>query len=375
MHLAHLHRLCAVCVALVLVVGIVGCHSGAERNIAPTAVAPTAATPSQSGLLGDLNGNGLPNVADAIGILRIFVGIDALDPLADCDGDGNVGVADAIMLLRCVVGLDAWPISGAAGDGTDPGDQTIGPDGQTLVWVPGGSFMMGYQIGYFNERPVHRVTLDGFWIGQCEVTHEQYAAFLNQLRPVYESLHSWVSRDEAGIWWDTQWNAEAGRYDPVYPVTVAPGYEQHPAVLVTSEGAAAYCAHYVYVLPTEAQWEYAARGPDARTWPWGNLWDAGKCCNINNKGPGGTTFPVGSFAAGASWCGALDMTGNIHEWCADWYDEEYYQVSPELNPQGPDSGTHRVARGGFWNTGESACKAARRGPSYVPAGFRVAGTP
>ena len=144
---------------------------------------------------------------------------------------------------------------------------------------------------------------------------------------------------------------------------------------MTSEGAAAYCAHYVYVLPTEAQWEYAARGPDARTWPWGNLWDAGKCCNINNKGPGGTTFPVGSFAAGASWCGALDMTGNIHEWCADWYDEEYYQVSPELNPQGPDSGTHRVARGGFWNTGESACKAARRGPSYVPAGFRVAGTP
>jgi len=353
MHLAHLHRLCAVCVALVLVVGIVGCHSGAERNIAPTAVAPTAATPSQSGLLGDLNGNGLPNVADAIGILRIFVGIDALDPLADCDGDGNVGVADAIMLLRCVVGLDAWPISGAAGDGTDPGDQTIGPDGQTLVWVPGGSFMMGYQIGYFNERPVHRVTLDGFWIGQCEVTNAQYQAFCTATGRMFPDYYGWYP-----YWGD-----------------------DHPVVFVSWHDAEAYCDYYGYTLPTEAQWEYAAAGPTSRVYPWGNEWDWQKCCDYGNRGPGGDTFPVGSFPAGASWCAALDMVGNVWEWCADWYDADYYQVSPELNPPGPESGTVRVRRGGSWAcyyyyySGDLLRAACRypAGPSYAGSdiGFRV----
>ena len=251
-------------------------------------------------------------------------------------------------------------------------DELIGPDGQTLVWVPGGSFMMGSNE-YYVTQPVHQVTLDGFWLGRLEVTNLQYAAFINEVHPEDEAtLNGWVSRDAEGVAWDRTWDDAQDRYEVVYPVVVAPGYEQHPAMLVTWQGATAYCNHYGYGLPTEAQWEYAARGPDARVWPWGNLWDAGKCCNINNKGPNGETFPVGSFPAGASWCGALDMAGNVREWCADWYGEDYYEVSPVLNPIGPASGVYRVGRGGFWNSGESDCEAVRRGGQALPGGFRCA---
>jgi len=193
------------------------------------------------------------------------------------------------------------------------------------------------------------------------------------VQPAYEENHLWLYNETAtGVGWNTQWNADENRYDPVYPVWVAEGYEQYPMLQVTWAGAAAYCAHYGYALPTEAQWEYAARGPDGRMWPWGNLWDAAKCCNINNKGPNGKTFIVGCFPAGASWCGVLDMAGNIQEWCADWYDEDYYEVSPELNPTGPDSGTSRVERGGFWNCGSNDCNSVLRGGGHLPGGFRCA---
>ncbi len=484
-------------VALVVVFG--GCHGGERERAVDPGCAVGHVSLSQSGLRGDLNGNGTPDVSDAIGILRIVVGLDDADPLADCDGDGSVGVADAIMVLRCVVGLDEWPIGGgsttigpgggtvttvdgnarldvppgalpnatnitispqpdypvAAGvvpgtcfdfgpDGTafsqpaqvtiaydasalpagknerdlaihrvvaggwelvagsvvdsDAGavsapvsgfsaygllaggvaaafDETMGPDGQVLVWVPAGSFMMGSDR-FQSARPVHKVTLDGFWIGQCEVTHERYAAFLNAVRPGDEAtLNRWISRDAEGVTWERYWDEVQGCHKPIYPVTAAPGYEQYPAILVTWEGAAVFCDHYGYALPTEAQWEYAARGPDGRRWVWGNLWDAAKCCNINNKGPDGKTFAIGNFPAGASWCGALDMAGNIFEWCADWYAEDYYAVSPEFNPQGPVTGTSRVRRGGSYYSGEGDCEAARRGISGIPGGFRVVRTP
>ncbi len=337
MHVTHLHRSCALIVVLLLAIGLSGCHSGAERDVVPTAIAPAAAVVSQSGLLGDLNGSETPDVADAIGILRIVVGLDADNPLADCDGDGTVGVADAIMLLRCVVGLGEWPIGG---DGHNLGDEMTGPDGQTLVWVPGGSLMMGRDDGWPDEQPVHQVTLDGFWIGQCEVTNAQYRAFCTATGHTFPDYTSW------------------------YPYQG----DDHPVVYVSWDDAQAYCDHYGYALPTEAQWEYASRGPGALQFPWGHSWDLWKCCNYFNTGPGGYTFPVGSFPAGASWCGALDMAGNVWEWCADWYSDTYYQISPELNPPGPGSGSYRVVRGGSWSLDlpRDGVHAASRG-NYDPS--------
>ena len=189
---------------------------------------------------------------------------------------------------------------------------------------------------------MHQVALDSFWIGECEVTNGQYRAFCDA----------------------------TGRTCPIGSAAL----DDHPAMAITWDNAKAYCDHYGYVLPTEAQWEYAAAGPEAATYPWGDEWDDQKCCNHFNPGPVGTTFPVGSFPAGASWCGALDMSGNWWEWCADWYASDYYQVSPESNPRGPDTGTSRVLRGGSCFSMAGQCRAAYRyysGPTH-PQGFRVA---
>ncbi len=300
---------------------LLGCSGSGGSKATPQAVSSAAnsaqaVSPSQGGLLGDLDGDGVPTVGDAIRILRIVVGLDADDERADANRNGSTDVGDAIMVLRCVVGLDDWPLGECGGGGGDPGEETIGRDGQRLVWVPGGSFMMGSEDGWFEEQPVHQVTLTGFWIGKCEVTNAQYRTFCDA-----------TGRD--------------------FPEASSQG-DEHPVVEVSWYDAQAYCEHYGYTLPTEAQWDYAAAGPDARRYPWGDVWDAERCCNWYNRGSGGNTFTVGSFPTGASWCGALDMAGNVYEWCADWYSATYYAVSPELNPPGPENSDCRVLRGGSW---------------------------
>ena len=337
MRVVSFHRLWLV--ALVLpVVAIVGCHGGEQRGAFSAESSPLCA-PCQAGLRGDLNGNGNPDITDSVGILRIIVGLDPANALADCDCDGATGITDAIALLRCLVGLDEWPIFCG---------EMVGPDGQTLVWVPGGSFMMGRDYWLSDEDPIHQVTFDGFWLGQCEVTNAQYQAFCTatgRTFPEYDEWHPYQGDD-------------------------------HSVVLVSWYDAQAYCDYYGYSLPTEAQWEYAAAGPTSRIYPWGTVWDAQKCCNYYNTGPGNRTFPVGSFPEGASWCGALDMAGNVCEWCADWYSSGYYEVSPELNPSGPESGSNRVLRGGSWYDLGDSCRAADRvyndpSSTYTTLGFRV----
>jgi formylglycine-generating enzyme required for sulfatase activity len=127
--------------------------------------------------------------------------------------------------------------------------------------------------------------------------------------------------------------------------------DTHPIVNVSWNDAKAYADWAGAALPTEAQWEKAARGGDGRPFPWGFAWDATKCANGSNSGAGDTprgTHPVGSFPAGASPYGALDMAGNVWEWCADWYDADYYKNAATKNPTGPDTGTGRVLRGGSW---------------------------
>ena len=249
--------------------------------------------------------------------------------------------------------------------GSDPGDEVTGPDGQTLVWVPAGSFMMGSEDGSSDETPVHQVTLDGFWVGQCEVTNDQYAAFLNEADPADVNVWLDIDDDDGHIEYSGGVYQAEGQWGP------------HPVVEMNWTGALAYCEYYGYTLPTEAQWEYVAAGPDSRKYPWGSSWDRHKCCNFENRGPLGTTFEVGSFPDGVSWCGALDMAGNVDEFCLDWYDPDYYAASPELNPPGPADGTNRVLHGGCWNDGSNKCRAARRSsfhPTFTNggAGFRVA---
>jgi len=241
--------------------------------------------------------------------------------------------------------------SASLGPGRSLGEEVPGPDGGLYVWVLPGEFLMGSPAGegQDDERPQHLVRIrKGLWLGKHEVTNGQYRQFC----------------------------AATGR---PFPSGSNQG-DDHPVVHVSWRDARAYCGHYGLRLPTEAEGEYAARGPEGRTYPWGGEWDGSKCCNWHNKGPGGMTFPVGSFPAGPSWCGALDMAGSVWEWCADWYDSGYYAQSPVEDPQGPATGDRRVMRGGSWFYMPVGCRSAYRAgwgleTQGVADGFRCAVSP
>jgi len=219
--------------------------------------------------------------------------------------------------------------------GNSVGEKRTGPDGGTYVWVPPGSFMMGADDLGDDCKPVHRVNItQGFWISQCEVTNAQYAKFLNALGPN-------IDRERMSLRDCCHIQALGGAYAPEV------GWELHP-VQCAPYGDKAYCDRYGLSLPTEAEWEYAARGPQNARYPWGDRWDETKCCNWYNRGDGGETFPVGSFPQGASWCGALDMAGNVWEQCSDRWQADYYAISPANDPSGPTDGSYTVYRGGCW---------------------------
>jgi formylglycine-generating enzyme required for sulfatase activity len=240
--------------------------------------------------------------------------------------------------------------------GTEAGDEIVGPDGGKMVWVPAGGVIMGSPQGEGEdeEHPAHQVRITkGFWLGKCTVTNVQYRAYCQ----------------ETGV---------------RFPLFSRQG-DDHPIVNVTWTEAKAYCQRYELDLPTEAQWEYAARGPEGHVHPWGNEWDPKKCCNRENQGPGGRTYPVGNFPAGASWCGALDMAGNVFQWCKDWYSEKYYAKSPDTDPRGPYRlgywRGHRLLRGGSWfNDDPRVFRCSYRSHSDPTAGahsigFRCSRTP
>lgn len=233
--------------------------------------------------------------------------------------------------------------------GTKAGQEAEGPDGATYVWVPPGQFMMGSNDGPDDEKPVHTVRITrGFWLGKCEVTNARYKVFC----------------------------LATGRS---FPSGSTQGAE-HPVAEVIWEDAEAYCQQYGLPLPTEAEWEYAARGAAGRTYPWGNEWDKAKCCNAENKGVGGQTHPVGSFSSGTSWCGALDLAGNVWEWCADSYAGDYYRQSPARDPLGAASVGLRVLRGGSWGSDDIHCRSGCRENAFpsvriVGGGFRCVAHP
>ncbi len=234
-------------------------------------------------------------------------------------------------------------------------------DGMVMIYVPAGAFQMGGEDGQDDEKPVRTVTLDAFWIDRTEVTNAMFAVFLNDQGNQIEEGVTWLVVGSE----DCQIEQSDGQYRP------QSGYEQHPVSEVTWYGANAYCRWASRRLPTEAEWEKAARGTDERTYPWGNTFD-GRILNFcdvncpfdwknaNSDDRYNRTAPVGSYPAGASPYGALDMAGNIWEWVADWYDANYYASSPVQNPAGSANGSGRVLRGGSWYNSMNALRAADR---------------
>ena len=223
-----------------------------------------------------------------------------------------------------------------------------------MVFVPAGAFRMGSgeadPDAEVDEKPQHDVVLDAFWIDRTEVTNAMYARCV-----------------QAGA-------CTAPMHSSRYGLATHAG---HPVTGVTWFQAQEYCAWAGRRLPTEAEWEKAARGPDGRLFPWGD--GAPGSSLLNFDGQVGDTTTVGSYPAGASPYGVLDMAGNVWEWTADWYARDYYADSPQANPPGPASGNLRVLRGGAWGVDAGAVRAANRFWAFPGRndfdGFRCARSP
>jgi serine/threonine-protein kinase len=202
-------------------------------------------------------------------------------------------------------------------------------DGMVMVYAPEGEFLMGSADSDTDagsgEKPQHTVYLDAFWIDKTEVTNAMYALCVDTgacSPPGSNASYSRLSY---------YGNSE---------------FDTYPVINVDWNDAKAYCEWAGRRLPSEAEWEKAARGTDGRKYPWGD--GAPDATLLNYSGNIGDTTEVGSYPDGASPYGALDMAGNVWEWVNDWYDENYYRNTPSENPSGPDSGTYRVVRGGSW---------------------------
>ncbi|MDD5706584.1 MAG: DUF4838 domain-containing protein [Kiritimatiellae bacterium] len=199
-------------------------------------------------------------------------------------------------------------------------------DGAEMVWIPHGHFLMGspYGQGAADESPQRRILLDGYWIYKFPVTVAQYRAFCGATGRTMPALSKGSDGDD------------------------------RPMINVSWHDAAAYAAWAGAALPTEAQWEKAARGTDGRTYPWGNDWDPNRCASMENT-HGAMRYrtpAVGSYPSGASPYGAMDMAGLVWEWVADWYAPNAYRTMFAANPTGPDRGSHKVLRGGSYNWDE-----------------------
>ena len=224
-----------------------------------------------------------------------------------------------------------------------------------FVNVPAGSFKMGdnFGDGESRERPVHAVTLDAYYIGKYEVTNADWKKFQND--PGYDDPKYWpnayvVPKNQSPYWTQAQNHGGA-----------TPNSDDYPVLGINWDAATAYCnwlsakTGKSYRLPTEAEWEKAARGADQRRFPWGNTIDH-SYANIVGSQKFDTGQKVGYYDGsirgdfqtknGASPYGAMDMAGNVMEWCQDWYSRGYYTVSAKKNPKGPEKGAYRVLRGG-----------------------------
>ena len=245
-------------------------------------------------------------------------------------------------------------------------------DGMIMVYVPAGEFTMGSNTDdalvecqkfrsdcsrdwFVNEAPPHQVYLDAYYIDKFEVSNAQYKICVESGGCVQPLENSYSRSSYYG-------NSQ---------------YDDYPVIYVNWNLAQAYCEWAGATLPTEAQWEKAARGTDGRTYPWGEGIDCEKAnFGICNKGD---TTTVGSYPDGASPYGALDMAGNVMEHVNDWYDSEYYLQSPLKNPKGPSNGNGHVVRDGAWTSYAFSLRTSARNHSDVAGkaiiytiGFRCA---
>jgi formylglycine-generating enzyme required for sulfatase activity len=253
-------------------------------------------------------------------------------------GQGHRGrLPQAIGIAACLVG---WIGCGGGTSSVHSGKSAKPKDLASMVRIPAGEFLMGRDDGDPDEAPQHHVYLDEYYIDRTEVTNAAFKAYCDANRLLYPNNPDW----------DVDYFLQRGT---------------SPVINLTWEQARSYCAWTGKRLPTEAEWEKAARGADGRLYPWGNAW-MDSTANIYGE-PFAKAAPVGSLPRGASPYGVLDMAGNVWEWCADWYLKDEYTESappkggPTRNPQGPAGPTPwRVVRGGGYTSPKTDAETANR---------------
>ena len=244
-------------------------------------------------------------------------------------------------------------------------------DGAEMVYIPAGTFVMGSEssAAQKDEQPQREIFLDSYWIYQNPVTNQQFTVFVEMTgyKTTAEYIgKSWIfengSRQVTGAYWLAPEGGNSG----------VMGRLDHPVVHISYDDAVSYCEWAGGRLPTEAEWEKAARGETGHTYPWGDAPVTGEKANFCDRGCPmdyadramddgfARTSPVGRFMSGKSVYGAQDMVGNVWEWVADWYGRNYYASGSTDNPAGPADGEYRVIRGGSWVSSAKYLRASYR---------------
>jgi formylglycine-generating enzyme required for sulfatase activity len=226
---------------------------------------------------------------------------------------------------------------------------------QSMAVVPAGEFTMGSSMGDADEQPEHRVYVDVFLMDKHQVSVGQYARFLDAT--ALDAPPDWTTMNRLQ-------------------------HQSRPVANVDWTEADAYCTWVGKRLPTEAEWEKAARGTDGRTYPWGNEHPTKFLANVSKEhwNSHSALTPVGTYEEGKSPYGIYDMAGNVWQWVSDWYGSDYYKTGPSRNPAGPRTGTHKVIRGGSWGSNPDGLRSSDR-ETHLPSfrgsgtGFRCAKTP
>ncbi len=271
--------------------------------------------------------------------------------LSACEMPGGQAAPTAISLPTAAPTATTAPEPQAAAATGKVGDERTAPaDGMIQVFIPAGFFQMGGldTNAQADEKPAHKVTLKAFWMDKVPVTNAMYDLC--------------VKAGVCSLPRELKSATRANYY-------TNPEFADYPVIYVTWEDAKNYCAWAGRRLPTEAEWEYAARGSaDYRTYPWGDAEPNDSLANFNYAVK--DTTRVGSYPAGTSPFGVLDMAGNVWQWVSDFYGDKYYENSPELNPTGPETamvqGLRRSMRGGSWLDSAKDIRLANRGFALAP---------
>lgn len=281
-----------------------------------------------------------------------------------------------IKLILLILAL-ALPMAAHA---ADKKPDFISKDGVPMAYIPGGKFVMGTTESDHTEvAPPHKVEVSAFYMDIYEVTNEQFAEFLSAMKMEetpggkrwrWIVLRSDLEASERKEFWPTEIELENGVYKAFE------GYERHPVISVSWEAATEYCKWVGKRLPTEAEWEFAARGGlEEKKYPWGDALPNEKAVVYqrewrNNADPQ-PTAKVGSLYPNAY--GLYDMSGNVWEWCSDWFEPSYYFDSAPVNPQGPASGFVKTLRGGSWFNPSEVLKVSSRNFDYPMALIETVG--